>query len=208
MSATNQASTLRAWSLEAGPLDEALATVTDLLGADPLLLAYAPSSLIVAPLTPGATLALGSDPADVSVAYEARAFGSRAELRWRAGERSVLVAMSEDSAQYADRLEEVQAARVTVVDSLETSYLCWGSVEGRTPDASTLADGRGWWRLWEARIGPLDLPLRGEWNRGDRVALRATELIALDVDEHGNAAVVDELLRGLAKAETPSWSAT
>jgi CRISPR-associated protein (TIGR03984 family) len=135
------------------------------------------------------------DPATV---FEARIFGQQAELRWlkqwpNKG-RAVLLAEEDVSSYLDDELMPIQS-----IDIIDQTYLLWG--EGVPANPRELP--RNWSRLAMARIGTLDVPYPLDdrpavSEKDQRIHLIAREYV--DVDEHGNAAVVEERLMKLARA--------
>jgi CRISPR-associated protein (TIGR03984 family) len=120
------------------------------------------------------------EPLLLAEVYEARAFHEAAELRWWndpvAGQhRAALLAgqpITPDGWQGG-------ATRMTVIDTIEQTYLLWGKAGGASP---------GWTTLTAARIGRLDVPTAG----GPRVVVRAREY--LQQFDDGNVAVAEERL--------------
>ena len=138
----------------------------------------------------GSSLACELLPADAGEVYEARLFNSKAELRWLndpAGDhRSVLIA----ERRYGDR-----AVEIPCVGRIHQTYIIWG--KPHAPEKHPAGYPAGWTRSSTAQIGVLDVPIR-EVPANRRAALIAREYLGV-IDEHGNVAVVEERLLGIAR---------
>jgi CRISPR-associated protein (TIGR03984 family) len=120
------------------------------------------------------------DPAILATAYECRAFGLKAELRWtrngRAGNATVL---SEDSAGEPHQC----------IDRLERKYFLWGSAA-----ADRVERPDGWSAVSASRVGKVLVPCPS----GDgRLKLQAFEYVKAGA--HGNAFVLAERYVGFVR---------
>lgn len=127
---------------------------------------------------------------DLSAVFELRAFDSAGELRWWnvPGEGGHTRVITDD---------DLNARGLTRGDAYRR--LLWGQV--RRP-AGTAGGPDGWVTLFEARIGPLWVPVSEPVEDSGRVALEAVEY--LREDEHGNVTVVDERLTRLTEMRSDS----
>ena len=127
--------------------------------------------------------------ADLSKAYEIRAFGRDAELRWlRAGVLGDAVLIADGAAKPAGGAES------EIVDTIEQrrrGYRLWGKKAAKT------AAPQGWSALSSGRVGALMIP--HPVSDGGELVIEAREYIGLAA--HGNAVVLFERLVGFAAAE-------
>jgi CRISPR-associated protein (TIGR03984 family) len=131
--------------------------------------------------------------ADLSRAYEVRAFGHKAELRWtRAGDAGEAVLLADG--HLADTDDSAPAFERTI-DTLERSYRLWGE-----PPKTPVVTPSGWSALTTGRIGLLYVPFPGA--SSDGVVLKAKEYVVKGAS--GNAVVAFERLVGFAPAEPPT----
>lgn len=159
-----------------GGLDAALRWFGEELGPGTALIST-PRAFLVARVDQHGTLGgPAGDPPDVDSAFEARVFSPAGELRWRAtpsGGEAVLLTLGQPGPE-----QQSTPVRATI----DGGYLLWGTVE---------ASGSGWSRLRSAQVGTIEVPLAAA--NGATIRLRTTEVVSRD--DHGNAVVIDELLR-------------
>jgi CRISPR-associated protein (TIGR03984 family) len=145
---------------------------------------------------------------DLNAVFEARVFNEQAELRWlkqwpNKG-RAALIA-EQNISEYFDK----EAGTFAQVDHIDQTYLLWG--QGTLAKTGELP--ANWSRLAMARIGMLDVPYPLDASRpavsrsGERIQLNAREYLAV-YDNHGNVAMVEERLLGLAPATSKSLKTT
>ncbi|MCZ7659380.1 MAG: CRISPR-associated protein Csx19 [Xanthobacteraceae bacterium] len=141
---------------------------------------------------------------DLSRAYEIRAFGLQAELRWtREGRTGEAIALADG---HVAALGDPDPTHGQALDILARRYRVWGKPVRKERDAtpSVAADAdlaaaappRGWTTLSAGRIGSLCVPLAIGGN--DEVVLEAREYVTLG--EGGNAVVLFERLVRFAPA--------
>lgn len=120
--------------------------------------------------------------------FELRAFNQNIELRWlnelNGKGKAVLISEQNISGYLYDDTSEIQE-----LDIIPQQYILWG--EGvKTVSTS------GWGKLATARIGSIDVPIKGLIGGGKRVYLNAIEYLQAD-EEYGNVSVIEERLTGL-----------
>jgi CRISPR-associated protein (TIGR03984 family) len=120
------------------------------------------------------------DPATLATAYELRALGDKAEVRWtRNGRSGRATVISENG----------EGKPYECIDRLECNYLLWGDAA-----AGTIERPDGWSAVSGGRVGAVLLPAP----EGDgRLRLRAREYIK--AGPHGNAYVLAERYMGFVR---------
>ena len=126
---------------------------------------------------------------DLDDVFEARAFSTRAELRWlhEAGGKGRAVLLAEKTP--VSPTWNVAGEPLRAYGTIDQTYLLWGEARGDAP-------AEDWSRLVEARIGAIEVPVAVD--KGQRVELWAREY--LTADDQGNVSVVEERLLGLRPA--------
>ena len=124
--------------------------------------------------------------ASLASAYEIRAFGPQAELRWtRDGATGTATLLADGTIDTADGAEITKGE---ALDRLERTYRVWGEP---TPGAER---PNGWSALSSGRIGTLFVPC----SEPGELVLTAYEYVG--VGKSGNAVVLFERLAGFASA--------
>lgn len=119
--------------------------------------------------------------------FELRAFNENCELRWlnESNGKGKAVLISEQKQNISDYLD-ADISEIKELHENTQQYILWG--EGvKTVSAS------GWGKLDTARIGSIDVPIKGLTGGGKRVYLNAIEYLKAD-EEYGNVSVVEERL--------------
>lgn len=125
--------------------------------------------------------------ADLASAYEIRAFGRGAELRWvRTGVQGHAVLISDDAPNVAN---DFGVETIDTIAQLRRIYRLWGKRALDDPP-------KGWSALSSGRVGMLVVPTSG--GTGKELALEAREYVC--EHESGNAVVMFERLVGFADA--------
>lgn len=119
--------------------------------------------------------------------FELRAFNQNSELRWlnesNGKGKAVLISKQKISSYLYNDISEIQE-----LGTIHQQYILWGE------KASTELTS-GWAKLSTARIGSIDVPVRG-LAADKRVYLNAVEYLKAD-EKYGNVSVVEERLTGL-----------
>jgi CRISPR-associated protein (TIGR03984 family) len=144
------------------------------------------------------------DEATLAKAYEVRAFGSEAEVRWtRDGRSGCAIVLTEDRTRWPDieakekrsaiLLKDREGASIDCIDRLERKYFLWGEAA----DNKKVPRPDRWSAVSASRIGKVLVPLPEDDGlaAGDapgqrakrRLKLRAFEYI--ESGPHGNAVV-------------------
>jgi len=129
---------------------------------------------------------------DLAKAYEIRAFGPDAELRWlRSGVLGDAVLIADGEVTFGDD-ESPTFERVETIARLPRRYRLWGK------KANTATSPDGWSAVSSGRIGVLQIPEPADAT-GDLV-IEAREYVG--EDKFGNTAVMFERLVGFGPAVT------
>ncbi|MEA5619866.1 CRISPR-associated protein Csx19 [Cronbergia sp. UHCC 0137] len=126
-------------------------------------------------------------PDKVDKVFELRAFNQNYELRWlneSNGKGKAVLISEQDISGYLDH----KIPEISALDKIHQQYILWGK---KASSEST----SGWAKLSTARIGSIDVPVRG-LTADKRVYLNAIEYLKAD-EEYGNVSVVEERLIGL-----------
>ena len=159
-------------------------------------LIYSPDACLVARVTGTGfeSIAAGDQhpkPVDLARAFEVRAFGPTAELRWtRDGEAGDAVLLADGEVGIPD--EDAQRTIGHYIAILDRSYRVWGK-PASTP--AHIADK--WSARSTGRIGMIHVPFPGADDRG--VTLKAKEYVV--EAKSGNAVVAFERLVGFDHAQ-------
>jgi len=121
--------------------------------------------------------------------FELRAFNQNYELRWlnESNGKGKAVLISEQKQNISDYLD-ADISEIKELHKNPQQYILWGE------KASTESTS-GWAKLSTARIGSIDVPVRG-LIADKRVYLNAVEYLQAD-EEYGNVSVVEERLTEL-----------
>jgi len=125
---------------------------------------------------------------NLNLVFEARIFNEECELRWLnySGGLGKAVLLSENP-ELANKFSYKNGA-LNFLETLPQTYLLWGEGVVEEPE-----HGTGWSRLATARIGKLDVPIKGI-KRTQGVQLCSKEYLG-EIDKlFGNVAVVEERL--------------
>lgn len=192
MNETQSGAILRSWRKQDVSLSDALRSAGQVIG-EAVVLLYSPSRCRFARLSGGSPTDENGAPVPTDLVFEARAFSARGEMRWlhREAGRGEGVLLSEGQAGPGGW---ATGPELEAVESQDGQYLLWGEGFGQgTP---------GWSRLATARIGKLLVPVESV-SSGGRVVLKYKEYFGLAPGttgaDHGNAAILEERLLGLAK---------
>jgi CRISPR-associated protein (TIGR03984 family) len=129
--------------------------------------------------------------ATLSRAYEIRAFGDKAELRWiREGMTGIATLLAEEPLT-SDAGVEIEGD--TTLDVLDRRYLVWGKVAPREENSPP-----AWSKVASGRIGPRWIPFVPQQPEAELV-LHAREYVIAGAG--GNAVVLFERLVGFAASE-------
>jgi CRISPR-associated protein (TIGR03984 family) len=119
--------------------------------------------------------------------FELRAFNQNIELRWLNqlnGEGKAVLISEQNISDYLDN--DIPA--IFALDIIPQQYILWGK------GIKTVSPSE-WGKLATARIGSINIPLKGI-TTDKRVYLNAVEYLK-ETDENGNVSVVEERLIGL-----------
>lgn len=118
--------------------------------------------------------------------FELRAFNQNYELRWlnESNGKGKAVLISEQKQNISDYLD-ADISEIKELHKNPQQYILWG-------EKSTTESSSGWAKLSTARIGSIDVPVRG-LTADKRVYLNAVEYLKAD-EEYGNVSVVEERL--------------
>lgn len=178
-------------------LSEALSAFVEVGGEGSVALLHSPHSCEFAALASGELRSSDGRPVDLLPVFEARVFGTYAELRWlndpghAKRHRAVILAEQDYSASLGDSWNK---KAIPVIGTLDQTYLLWGEGTDRR-DKKGHSLTRGWSILGTPRIGGLAVPVPAVTRQNQRVLLKTIEYLA-EVD-YGNVVVQDERLCGL-----------
>lgn len=118
--------------------------------------------------------------------FELRAFNQNYELRWlnESNGKGKAVLISEQKQNISDYLD-ADISEIKELHKNPQQYILWGE------KASTESTS-GWAKLSTARVGSIDVPVRG-LTADKRVYLNAVEYLKAD-EEYGNVSVIEERL--------------
>jgi CRISPR-associated protein (TIGR03984 family) len=176
---------LRAWSATDLSLSGAIA----LTPHESCGITWSPNEVLLSRVVNG--VAIGENGAGINLdgCFEARIFGEWGEIRWLSQfGPTTTVAVGLDIPGVPLNGKEVQSR--LALGSIAVSHLVWGTTLAND-DAND--DAEGWSTTAEHRIGTLRIPCSSSGER-ERIALDSVEYISQD--EHGNAVVMEELLKG------------
>jgi CRISPR-associated protein (TIGR03984 family) len=159
---------------------------------DVVALLYSPRSCKFALLSSGSLHGSDAGEIDLRSVFEARVFGTKAELRWLndasgEGQHRAVVLAEEDCSQSLG--EDWSKTEIADNETLPQTYLLWGEGTGKGTGEPMR---EGWSKLGAARIGALPVPLANV-EKNQRVRLVTREYLKAE-EQHGNVLVHDERL--------------
>lgn len=166
-------------------------------------LIYTPDDCLVARVDGGAIHVVSPDgrsevAADLSRAYEVRAFGQKAELRWvRSGTDGTATLLADGDVEAPETATKDSAK--PLLEVLDRHYRVWSLAPSDRVAAPRPLAPSGWVAVGNGRVGTIRVPLAGAIADVHEVELRAREYAVRG--EQGNAVVLFERLVGFAAVE-------